>query len=73
MIQDMNQRGVSLLVVDMRYNGGGNSLLGNMLLEALNIHLSISEESTWLYGRKGLGMRIRSFNDKSDFKILKHQ
>ena len=42
MIQDMNQRGVSLLVVDMRYNGGGNSLLGNMLLEALNIHLSIS-------------------------------
>ena len=31
------------------------------------------EESTWLYGRKGLGMRIRSFNDKSDFKILKHQ
>lgn len=24
------------------YNGGGNSLLGNMLLEALNIHLSIS-------------------------------
>ena len=41
MIQDMNQRGVSLLVVDMRYNGGGNSLLGNMLLEALNIHLSI--------------------------------
>jgi hypothetical protein len=25
----------------MRYNGGGNSLLGNMLLEALNIHLSI--------------------------------
>ena len=27
MIQDMNQRGVSLLVVDMRYNGGGNSLL----------------------------------------------
>ncbi|WP_281515152.1 S41 family peptidase [Phocaeicola sartorii] len=40
MIQDMNQKGVSLLVVDMRYNGGGNSLLGNMLLEALNIHLS---------------------------------
>ena len=42
MTQDMNQREVSLLVVDMRYNGGGNSLLGNMLLEALNIHLSIS-------------------------------
>jgi C-terminal processing protease CtpA/Prc len=41
MTQDMNQREVSLLVVDMRYNGGGNSLLGNMLLEALNIHLSI--------------------------------
>ena len=42
MTQDMNQREVSLLVVDMRYNGVGNSLLGNMLLEALNIHLSIS-------------------------------
>ena len=42
MTQDMNQREVSLLVVDMRYYGGGNSLLGNMLLEALNIHLSIS-------------------------------
>lgn len=40
MIQDMNQKGISLLVVDMRYNGGGNSLLGNMLLEAFNIHLS---------------------------------
>ena len=32
MTQDMNQREVSLLVVDMRYNGGGNSLLGNMLV-----------------------------------------
>ena len=41
-VRYLNQRGVSLLVVDMRYNGGGNSLLGNMLLEALNIHLSIS-------------------------------
>lgn len=83
MTQDMNQREVSLLVVDMRYNGGGNSLLGNMLLEALNIHLSISisygnttntkKALDYMAGRKGLGMRIRSFNDKSDFKILKHQ
>lgn len=40
MIQDMNQKGIFLLVIDMRYNGGGNSLLGNMLLESLNIHLS---------------------------------
>lgn len=48
MIQDMNQRGVSLLVVDMRYNGGGNSLLGNMLLEALNIHCKHSASCVFL-------------------------
>lgn len=40
MIQEMNHREISLLVIDLRYNGGGNSLLGDMLLKALNVDLS---------------------------------
>lgn len=35
MYADMEDKGVQLLAVDMRYNGGGNSLLGDMLLDTL--------------------------------------
>lgn len=35
--QDMVAAGVTLLAVDMRYNGGGNSLLGDMLLDFLGV------------------------------------
>lgn len=35
MYAEMEQASTELLVVDIRYNGGGNSLLGDMLLETL--------------------------------------
>lgn len=35
MYDEMERSNVDLLVVDVRYNGGGNSLLGDMLLETL--------------------------------------
>lgn len=41
MIEEINHRQeIQLLVVDMRYNGGGNSILGDILLKALNVDLS---------------------------------
>ena len=38
--QEINERHVSKLVVDMRYNGGGNSLLGDSLLDFLGISMN---------------------------------
>ena len=40
MWQEINERHVSKLVVDMRYNGGGNSLLGDILLDFLGISMN---------------------------------
>lgn len=35
MYAEIEEQHIQTLVIDMRYNGGGNSLLGNMLLETL--------------------------------------
>ena len=40
MCQEINERHISKLVVDMRYNGGGNSLLGDILLDFLGISMN---------------------------------
>jgi len=36
---ELVEKQIKILVIDMRYNGGGNSLLGNILLEALGIDM----------------------------------
>ena len=40
MWHEINMRKVSKLIVDMRYNGGGNSLLGNILLDFLGVSMN---------------------------------
>lgn len=40
MWHEINMKQVSKLIVDMRYNGGGNSILGNILLDFLGISMN---------------------------------
>jgi C-terminal processing protease CtpA/Prc len=45
MFEEMDEEGVSTLIVDLRGNGGGNSVFGDMLLYHLNVPTGIRDFS----------------------------